>query len=110
MDNLKELAIQLLSNLHEEYKRYERVNKLIKQVEIDFPITIFPINDVLSQRVVDLIDKILGEDIGSYFLYEATNMKDGGSITEKDGAYWPIKTIDDVRAYLRMPPTNSERG
>lgn len=100
VEPLKELAIQLLSNMHEEYKRYDRCNKLMRGIEPDFPMTVFPINGILSKRTVELIDAILGDDIGSYFLWEASTMMDGGRIIEVDGTEWPIRTIEDVRAYL----------
>ena len=34
------------------------------------------------------------------YLYEACNMKDGGSITESDGEEYPIRNIGDVKRYI----------
>lgn len=50
VESLKDLAIQLLSNMHEEFKRYERCNRLIRGIEPDFPATMFPINGILSKH------------------------------------------------------------
>lgn len=111
-DELKELACQMLSNLNEEFQRYERCNKLIRDIEPDFPATMFPINGILSARLVDMLDYILGDTIASYFLYDAPSKNmGGGKIFETDGKEWPINSIEDVRAYVfRDKPTPSQKN
>lgn len=98
-NSIKQLALNTLSTLHEEEKRYNAANTVIRNIEADFPPVLFPINFVCSKSVVDLLDAILGDDIATYFLFEAANMKQGGKIIE-DGKEWPIRNMDDVKAYV----------
>jgi hypothetical protein len=98
-DILKQLALNTLSTLHEEQKRYGRANAVIREIESDFPLNLHPINGTCSTSVVRLLDTILGDEIASYFLYEAANMKNGGAIVESTKEY-PIRNIEDVRAYV----------
>jgi hypothetical protein len=55
----------------------------------------------LYEPLFSLLDAILGHnEIASYYFWEARTMKDGGTITEKDGKSWTLKTVDDLRKYL----------
>lgn len=98
--NLRSLAINTLSTMHEEEKRYSAANAVIRGIEADFPAQMSPMSNACNTSVIKLLDAILGAEIASYFLYEAANMKDGGGITETDGTEYPIKTIEDVKAYV----------
>ena len=98
--SLKHLAMQTLSTIHEEQKRYDQANAVIRKIEADFPATLLPMSGTCCTSVVKLLDAILGDEIASYFLYEVAVMKNGGSVTETDGKEYPIRTIDDVKAYV----------
>lgn len=98
--NLRSLALETLSTIHEEQKRYDQANAVIREIESDFPITIIPMSDTCNTSVVKLLDAILGDEIASYFIDEAVNMKDGGNVIETDGKEYPIRNIEDVEAYV----------
>jgi hypothetical protein len=98
--SLCSLALNTLSTIYEEQRRYDKANAVIRQIEADFPATLLPMSGACNTSVVRLLDAILGDEIASYFLYEAANMKNGGGVTERDGKEYPIKTIEDVRAYV----------
>lgn len=52
----------------------------------------------IETRVVDLIDEVLGDDLGSYLLYEC--LLGGGGRIEVQGRSYTIRTVDDLRTYL----------
>lgn len=96
----QEQAIELLSVIDQKDTAYTEINKAIEAADLSgFYSNFSPVNVDIRAATVKLIDMILGEDIGSYWLYETRAMKGGGSITI-DGRKWQIETLDDVRAYV----------
>lgn len=98
--SLRSLALNTLSTIHEEEKRYEEANRVIRKIEPDFPATMLPMNGTCSTSIVKLLDAILGDEIASYFLFEAVGMTGGGKVIETDGKEYPIRNIEDVKAYV----------
>jgi len=94
-------AIQVLRIIELENGRYTQLNKTAWEVQGDRAITLFPMSVTVENGVVAFLDAVLGADLASYYLYEASNMPKGGGITESDGSEWPIKTTADVEAYAR---------
>lgn len=92
-------AIALLNILHQRRQKYDGINRFLsKEIEIE-PMTIHACDEKLESAIVDFLDWILGDEIASYWLYECDCRPDGGRI-EFEGKDYPIKTIDDVIAYV----------
>jgi hypothetical protein len=98
--SLRSLALNTLSTIHEEEKRYDQANAVIRKIEPDFPATMLAMSGTCNTSVVKLLDAILGDEIASYFLFEAVGMKGGGKIIETDGVEYPIRNVEDVKAYV----------
>lgn len=99
---MREAALNLLRIMHQRRMQYDSVNAGIKRLQPDFPSLVTMIDIDIEREAVRLLDVVLGDEIASYFLY-VINMKDGGSITELDGVEWPIKSVEDVEAYVTRP-------
>lgn len=99
--SLIEFALNTLSTIHQEEQRYSNANRVLRGLDSDFPIQVQAVSGTIITSVVRLLDAILGDEIASYFLFEASNMKDGGKIIETDGKEWPIRSLDDVKAYVQ---------
>lgn len=98
-NDLKGMALNTLEVIVARSAEYAAANKAIKSLNPDFPSLVTVIDPKIETAVVKLLDGILGDAIASYFLYEVSHMKDGGKIVEND-VEWPIKSMDDVRAYV----------
>ncbi|WP_422923167.1 hypothetical protein [Singulisphaera sp. PoT] len=85
---------------YSEEQRYRETNRVLRGLDGDFPITALAASGTIVTSVVRLLDAFLGDEIASYFLFEANNMKDGGEIVEPDGREWPICSLEDVKAYI----------
>ncbi|OWK35193.1 hypothetical protein [Fimbriiglobus ruber] len=99
-DSLIQHALSTLSVLYHEEQRYREANRVLRGLDTDFPVKAQAASGTILKSVVDLLDEILGDAIASYFLFEATNMKDGGKIIEADGREWLIHSLEDVKAYV----------
>ncbi|MGE4043392.1 MAG: hypothetical protein AB7F35_00965 [Acetobacteraceae bacterium] len=95
----QELALIALQKLDERAAEYEALNAKLRNLEPDFPPNIRVMDSELFTPFLAVLDSILGDEIATYFFFETRTMKDGGSIVV-DGKTWPIRTIDDVRAYV----------
>lgn len=96
---LKEKALVLLELIATKDKEYDVVNDMLTKIQGDFPTHVNYCDMAIEDKLVRLLNDILGDDIASYFLYEARGMPNGGMIVE-DGIEYPIKTIEDVMAYV----------
>jgi hypothetical protein len=95
-----EAILALLKTMEDRDEAYSSVNSLIRKLEPDFPVQLQNIDTQISRNLFGLINAILDDDIAEYYMFEARHMKGAGKITEKDGREWPIRNIDDVRAYI----------
>lgn len=100
LTKLQEAALSLMAVIVARDEVYKTVNAQLRSLGQDFAPRINLMDDDLWQPITDLLDTATGDSLPSYFLYEARGMKDGGATIEADGTRWPIKTLDDVRAYL----------
>lgn len=114
MTEMKEAALTLIGKMIEIDASYRALNNAARELQGDFSSHHSPIDGCVYPQVVALIDAALGDDeIGSYFLNECRIMKDGGRVTEVDGRTWPLKTLDDLRAYVmreETPPAAANGG
>lgn len=101
--NSTEKALQVLASLEAWEKAIRKINKNIKELDPsdDFCQQLSLMPSSLEGEIVGLLDLVLGQEIASYYLYEAQGMKNGGSITQ-DGKTYPIKTISDVKNYIEQ--------
>lgn len=95
---MKEQAISLLNTLDKRKKKYDKINKSIRELQGDFPTYIQSIDTDIEVEIVKLLDEIL-DNTASYYLYECQTMNGGGEIKE-NGKRYPIRNIDDVRKYV----------
>ena len=104
----REAALALVAKLAEVAPAYRALNDQARALQGDFSSHHSAIDESVYGQVIALIDAVLGNDaIGSYFLHECLTMKDGGSVVEADGREWPLRTVDDLRAYvMREEPAN----
>lgn len=107
----QERALDFLRIFDERKALYDSANKAIETLNPDFPSLVNLIDPVLEASIVTMLDAVLGDEIASYYLYEAKHMTDGGLIIEADGRSLTIRTVDDVRAYVTgrsTPPAGTE--
>lgn len=104
----REAALALVAKLIEVAPAYRALNDQARALQGDFSAHHSAIDESVYGQVIRLIDAVLGDqEIGSYFLHECQTMKNGGSVTEVDGREWPLRTMDDLRAYvMREAPAN----
>ncbi len=58
----------------------------------------------ILEHYVKMLDVILGDDLASYYFYEASMMQNGGKIVLTNGKEYPIQTINDVIKYCSDRP------
>lgn len=95
----KQLALEVLEVIYNRRKQYDALNSKIRKIQTDFPNYIQDIDIEVEAIVVKLLDYILGDEIASYWLYEASDMKNGGMIVICEKEY-PIKTFEDVIKFV----------
>lgn len=91
-------ALNALQVFVERIKVYDEINKCLRaQICPDFP----PYHRVMDSKVeaafVEALDAALGDEWATYFLYECGM---DGKVIEENGSKWPIKSVDDLRAYI----------
>lgn len=97
---LKRAVIDLLGQIAEKRVLYRELNFRLRELQGDFCTQLQIMDDEIETFVVAILDRILSDShMASYFLYEASSMKDGGVIYENDKR-WRIKTVSDVEAYI----------
>lgn len=96
---MKEQAISLLNTLDKRKKKYDKINKSIRELQGDFPTYAQDIDTEIEAGLVKLLDAILENEVASYYLHECQTMNGGGEIKE-NGKRYPIRNIDDVRKYV----------
>ena len=103
-------ALDVLGALVAGMARYDAVNAELKSLQGDFYSHQAPMSGEIHDRVVAMLDTVLGDELASYFLYDCRTMVGGGRIVD-DGRSWPIRDMDDVRAYaLRDPHARRPAG
>ena len=92
----------MLQELHQKDKAFGEINDLLRasDSERDFQTYLRAVPSSTSSKIVNLIDEILGKDLGSYWLWECHSMPGGGAIQLKDGRKFRLKTIKDLEKYL----------
>lgn len=98
---LVELALAVLEKVDERNRLFWAENSRLRDLCGDFAPSLTAIDPEAETPIKALVDAVLGEHWYDYFLYEIPHLKDGGSVTEKNGTYWPIRNITDLRAYLK---------
>ena len=98
MNELHKEAIKTIKTIIDREKQYRKINNQITELQGDFPALLTCIDSDCSSKIVDLLDKILGDEgLASYFIYECDGT--GGSITV-DGKEYKLKTIKDLEKYV----------
>lgn len=100
LDDPRLPALDALAVLAKRFDQYDTLNRAVKDLQGDFPTIVQCIDADVCGAVMKALDAILGDEIASYYLHEARTMRDGGSIIEATGREWPIRNLDDVRAYV----------
>lgn len=103
MTPAQESALEMLAIFDDRKILYDSVNKVIKNLNPDFPSLVNMIDVKIETSMLKVLDAVLGDEIASYYLNEVPFMKDGGHIIETNGVKWLIKSLDDVRAYVARP-------
>lgn len=96
----QEAVLALIEVMVRREALYEAANSELRALDSDFPMRVQFIDGDMWRPIMNLMDEAAGDTVASYFMDEARAMKEGGAIIERDGTRWPIKTLDDVRAYL----------
>ena len=96
----QEQALQLIGHMEKREAEYDKLNKALRAVQGDFCCHVDYIDDATSTEVFNLLDSILGDEIASYYFFEARHMKGGGKIVLSCGQEYSIATLDDVRKYV----------
>lgn len=89
-----------------EIEKIEEAQEKLGELLFDDFFGISKLNN-LKDMLVKRMDKNIGDfydiescDLFSYLIYEAMNMKDGGSITTEKGKEFKIRNFDDLIYYL----------
>ncbi|NBW19861.1 MAG: hypothetical protein EBR82_68995 [Caulobacteraceae bacterium] len=94
-------ACEMLQLMEAAEEVLRPVNQTLQVLYGDF----YPHHGIATQgienKLVVLLDEILGDELASYYLYECRRMPGGGLIKEKNGKAWPIKSVSDVRKYAK---------
>jgi len=95
-------ALALLQVLADRKAAYDEINLAIGKVQGEqiFSTHIFAMDEKIETAVVALLDHILGDELATYFLYEALGMK-GDAYIQDHGRRWPIRSVEDVGTYVR---------
>lgn len=99
--NLKQKAIDLIEVMQRREEEYGVLNKQINQLQGDFSTEVHAIDSQIHSALIKLVDEVLGDyEVASYYLYECLSMSGGGSVTELDGTFWPLRNIEDLTKYV----------
>jgi len=93
-------AIELVGTIETQEKELREINKKLASIYGDFSPQMPLCAEKLQNQLLFLLDSILGEDLASYYLYEAPF--NGGMIIvadENGGKKWPVTTLDELKAY-----------
>ena len=96
--DLQKQALAVIDVIEARRAEYQMVNDSLRKLQGDFPTQLPVIDSNCFHSIVDLLDKILGDELASYFLFECVGA-DGGCITV-DGVEYRIKNIKDIETYL----------
>ena len=98
-DELVELALNVLYIIELREGKYDEVNASIRKLIPEFTPYLTPMDSQIENMVVKLLDHILGDDIASYYLYEAKDLEEGGAIFINKHKY-QIKDMADVVKFV----------
>lgn len=101
----EKLAISILDLIQGKAKDYFQLNSEIRKLQGDFAAHVQLMDPNIETQLVGLLDSLLGDELASYYLFEASTMKDGGAIFPRAKAYpelkYRIKTKADMEKYLQ---------
>lgn len=103
MKKTKELALDLLNEIRNKEAAYRKINKQIKAIQGDFAFYMHITDPSLEDKIINLLDEILGDELASYFIYDCG--RESGMI-EAFGHKFPIRNIDDVKKYMEFLEKN----
>lgn len=103
MNKAANQALELLNVIRKRRDAYSRAMRPLMELCPDFPILELPAMDSeIEKGVFALIELVLGDDIGEYWLNEACSMENGGAVyVDRNRKLYRIKTPGDVRQYVR---------
>ena len=110
MADLIDSVIDVLQTYEAAEEVLRPVNDAMRVLYGDFYPHQNPATTGIEATTIKLCDKILGEELASYYLYECRSMKGGGKIIEKNGKKWPIRDLKDLRKYARHIQKANKRG
>jgi len=99
MNKIQKEALALLRLLHAKQKKYSKLNDKIRDLIPEFTPYIQSIDDEYYAGAVGLIDKILGDELASYLLFE-TDGSDSYYYQLKEGKKFPIRSVNDIIKYM----------
>ena len=88
-----------MQNIVDQKEKYDKINEEIKKLQPDFSSLVNFVDGKILDKLIKLIDEILGEKLASYFL-ECQSMKGGGKITIDNREVFSIRNIKDLEFYL----------
>ncbi len=97
MSNLVEMALDAIRVIDATNRRHKKATKHLALIHQDFQ-WLSPIPSAVEAALVKILDEILGDDLASYYLYQSIP---GGGLIEENGRTWPIRTVDDIAAYIK---------
>jgi hypothetical protein len=100
-DPLVEAALATLRVVAQRMKIYGDLDTVIQDVPPNLPGHQHCMDEKVERAVVDLLDKILGFEIASYFLYRCQRGSRGK--IQVDGRSWPIRSICSTRLNDSFP-------
>ena len=100
MDMITE-ACNLLALIAKRKRDYERALKPLQALQGDFNIDMDAMDAVLEDAIIKMLDKMLGAELASYWLYECDGGEGRAGRIEDNGKEWRIKSIGDVRRYAK---------
>jgi hypothetical protein len=109
-----ELALALMTVIHEQGKRYAAVNAKLREIGGDFAPQVGEMDETVSAATFALINRVIGpepnSDMGTYLAHECFMGETFGGrmetrefhITNADGSEgrFPMGSVDDLRTYV----------
>jgi len=97
---MKEQSIALLDTIDKRKKKYDDINKRLRNIQGDSSTNIQAIDIGIEADTVSLLDIILGDEVASYYLNECNWDGVRKGRIEEYGISYPIKDIEDVKKFV----------
>lgn len=98
-NNLIDITIEMIGMIESQEKELCDINKRLQSIYGEFYPHMPLCAEKLHERLLFLLDSILGDGMASYYLYERPSMGNGGKVIEANGKDWPITTLEELKAY-----------